>query len=388
MGTDNAGVGGVGGALPPPDAGGAALPAPTPADAAQHLAAPNAPSAPAGGAEHAPQSLQPPNADAVHAHPTAEHAASGPSHAPPHGPQTQHAPDASQNLQSPQADASHAASGNQPAHGPQTQHTPDASQNLQSAQADASHTASGNQPGHGPQTQHSPGQGDAMQNAHAHDASHGGGQHGHDSLQAPRQKVGSKERGARRLLRGRPRLFVAAGSAVAVVTAGVVVVATRDDSARAACTAERSSTALTDPDWPLPTTGNIVNDQSCSIAGLSGYWDGDWGQIVLRIDDDGTAVGAYEHDAGLIVGTVTDGVLRGKWCESPSYAGASDAGLVEMRAIEIDGVTTIDGRWIYGSDPSSGWNDNWDVTGKTGETPPDDLTTRLDTAEATCIGPS
>ncbi len=324
MGTDNAGIGGVGGALPPPDAGGAALPAPTPADAVQHVA-PSAPSAPTVPAQHAPQTLQPPSADAMHAHPTAEHAASGPTHAPPHGPQTSH-------------------TGGQPT--------------------------------------------EAMHDAHAPDASHAGGQHAHETLQAPHQRVGSKERGVRRFLRSRPRMFLAAGSAVAVVTAGIVVVATRDDGGRAACTAERSSTALTDPDWPLPTNGNIVNDQSCSIASLAGYWDGDWGKIVLRIDDDGTVVAAYEHDTGLLVGTVTDGVLRGKWCEAPSYAGDFDAGLVEMRAIAIDGVTSIDGRWIFGSDPSAGWFDNWDVTGKTGESPPQELVARLDTAKETCVGPS
>lgn len=360
MGTENAGVGGIGGALPPPDVGGAALPPPTPADGAQHLTPTHSPSAPNAPAQHAPQSLQPPSADAVHAHPTAEHAASGPTHPPPHGPQTQHTPGQG----------------------------PDAAQNLQPPQtADASHGAQGGQPSHGPQTEHTPGHGDAMRDAHAPDASNTGGQHSHESLRAPRQKVGSKERGLRRFLRARPRVLVAAGSAVAVVTAGAVVVATRDDGARAACTAERSSTALTDPDWPLPTTGNIVNDQTCSISRLAGYWDGDWGQIVLRIEDDGTAVAAYEHDTGLLVGTVTDGVLRGQWCEAPSYAGGTDAGLVEMRAIEIDGVTSIDGRWIFGSDPSTGWFQDWDVTGKTGETPPIELTSRLDSAKEICVGP-
>jgi len=138
-------------------------------------------------------------------------------------------------------------------------------------------------------------------------------------------------------------------------------------------------------EWTAPAAGDVVTNQDSAVQSLTGYWDGDWGQIVIQVGDDGAATAAYEYDDGFIVGTVTDGVLSGTWCEAPSYSGTNDAGLVQMRIVETGDVPSIDGRWIYGTDPSAGWSENWDVTGKSTEDEPQELRDRLPQASATCV---
>jgi len=183
-------------------------------------------------------------------------------------------------------------------------------------------------------------------------------------------------------------MMIGAGATAAAVAVGAVYFVSRGDDAKSRCTAESGASAQPDPDWPGPEIGEVVNDQQCAIDRFTGYWDGDWGRIVIEIDGADNAVGTYDHDAGIIVGKVEDGILRGDWCESPSYAGDFDAGLFEMRVIVIDGVPSIDGRWVFGTDTSAGWSENWDVTGKAQEAPPAELTERLATARETCIGPN
>jgi len=47
-------------------------------------------------------------------------------------------------------------------------------------------------------------------------------------------------------------------------------------------------------------------------------------------------------------GTLSEGVLRGWWCEVPSRQPGADAGEVELRFDRSGDGLTVDGRWRYG----------------------------------------
>ena len=87
---------------------------------------------------------------------------------------------------------------------------------------------------------------------------------------------------------------------------------------------------------------------------FDGVWGTDWGDMALT-QAGNVVTGTYTHDSGKITGTVSGGVLKGKWSESPSYAEPSDAGDIEF-TISSD-CKSFTGKWRYGStgDMSSGW---------------------------------
>ncbi len=95
----------------------------------------------------------------------------------------------------------------------------------------------------------------------------------------------------------------------------------------------------------------LVSAAECSFDGT---WGSEWGDMALT--QSGNAVtGTYTHDSGKITGTVSGGVLKGKWSESPSYAGPNDAGDIEF-VISSD-CNSFTGKWRYGStgDMTGGW---------------------------------
>jgi len=121
---------------------------------------------------------------------------------------------------------------------------------------------------------------------------------------------------------------------------------------------------------------------------FTGFWTGKWGNQVFQVDGAGNVVSAYDHDQGIVVGTITNGILNGWWCEVPSRLPPADAGAVQMRIIDSgNGTVSIDGRWQYGYDPTAAWHEDWDITTK-GGTPPADLTNRLAVAASECHEPA
>jgi len=137
-----------------------------------------------------------------------------------------------------------------------------------------------------------------------------------------------------------------------------------------------TSTSTTSPAPPpahLATSGELV-----------GYWTGDWGDLVMVDGGDGTIVGAYDHDDGVLVGTVQDGRLVGTWCEQPR-ATDNDKGPVQFDLVQNGTALSIDGRWKYASEPDgSAWREDWDVTTKSTDAPPDALVARANDRSLRC----
>jgi hypothetical protein len=141
-------------------------------------------------------------------------------------------------------------------------------------------------------------------------------------------------------------------------------------------------------EWVPPESGSVLVETQAVKVAFAGFWSGDWGDLVMRIDPGGAVVAAYAHDEGAIVGRLDDdGVMRGWWCEVPSRGPDADAGAVEMRIVLTGGVPTIDGRWKYGDDPAMDWREDWDISQKSAATPPAELTARLDEATTLCVPP-
>jgi hypothetical protein len=114
------------------------------------------------------------------------------------------------------------------------------------------------------------------------------------------------------------------------------------------------------------------------LAETAGFYSGDWGAMVLRVE--GNVVrGTYTHDQGTLVGAFRDGVLYAWWSEVPSRLPPNDAGECEFRFLRKDGRVYIDGRWRYGT--ADGWREDWDI-GQVDGQPPADLVTRFGDAAA------
>lgn len=111
---------------------------------------------------------------------------------------------------------------------------------------------------------------------------------------------------------------------------------------------------------------------------IVGYWSGDWGDMILEREGDGTIVGAYSHDEGLLAGSFAEEVFTGWWCEVPSRQPDSDAGDVEFNFTYQGDVLALDGRWRYGSEQTM--REDWDVTLQSGAGPAE-LQARLDAGE-------
>ena len=119
-------------------------------------------------------------------------------------------------------------------------------------------------------------------------------------------------------------------------------------------------------------------------AEIVGHWTGDWGDLYLTVDRDGTVRGVYPHDTGTITGRMRGDVLYGWWCEAPSRQPSRDAGVVELRFGRDASGLYVDGRWRYGAD--GGWHEDWDL--RWVRTPVDQgLLRRLDDPSQFCRGP-
>lgn len=118
---------------------------------------------------------------------------------------------------------------------------------------------------------------------------------------------------------------------------------------------------------------------------FTGYWSGDWGNMVIRQLDDGTFRGTYDHDTGTFTATrVTGGTLSGWWCEEPSRQPTEDAGRAEFDVDTTASPDAIDGRWSNGRDGE--WKEDWDLERQTDD-PPAELVERFNNESMFCDRP-
>jgi hypothetical protein len=93
----------------------------------------------------------------------------------------------------------------------------------------------------------------------------------------------------------------------------------------------------------------------CVFCEWTGTWSTNWGDMRLR--QTGMSVsGDYDHDQGMISGSVSGNVLSATWMEVPSRKPPSDAGdLAFTMAADCQSFT---GTWRYGmsGDMSAGWS--------------------------------
>ena len=144
--------------------------------------------------------------------------------------------------------------------------------------------------------------------------------------------------------------------------------------------AEGSGSQTQEPVPPGEGPGKVEG----ATPDVSGYWTGDWGQLVLR-QDGANVRGVYKHDKGTIVGTMQGTKLVGWWCETPSRKPTKDAGDVELAFVAApDGTRAIDGKWRYGTEGA--FKDDWDLKWNTAK-PDADLVKRFDDAAAFCTHP-
>ena len=119
-----------------------------------------------------------------------------------------------------------------------------------------------------------------------------------------------------------------------------------------------------------------------TAADVVGHWTGDWGDLYLRADADGTVRGVYPHDTGTVMGRIDNGVFHGWWCEVPSRKPSQDAGVVEFTFVRAGNDFNLDGRWKYGTDEET-WRENWDLRWVDGNVDPA-LASRFDDASQFC----
>ena len=120
------------------------------------------------------------------------------------------------------------------------------------------------------------------------------------------------------------------------------------------------------------------------LAELAGNYRGQFDQLALKVNPDGTVWGAYHHDQGFLQGTLVGDKLAGWWCETPSRLPPGDAGEFEMRVTRGEsGAVVLDGRYRYGRQGQ--WDENWNLAG-TSE-PMADLHARLAPASPPCAPP-
>lgn len=118
------------------------------------------------------------------------------------------------------------------------------------------------------------------------------------------------------------------------------------------------------------------------------YTSPEWGDLLMRVVD-GHLRGVYPHDQGTVTGEFDGTTFVGWWCEAPSRLPTGDAGDVEMRFItDAEGVTTIDGRWRYGSEvDGNSWREDWDLTLSPTTVPDPALLARFDNEVEFCTRP-
>jgi serine/threonine protein kinase len=102
---------------------------------------------------------------------------------------------------------------------------------------------------------------------------------------------------------------------------------------------------------------------------VEGLWMGDFGKLLVHVDDEGTLRGVYVHDEGTVMGHFEAGELVGWWCETdrgritPNGVPRQpplNAGTAHFRFLRDDaGQLIFDGQWQQGD--SGIWHEDWDM---------------------------
>ena len=112
--------------------------------------------------------------------------------------------------------------------------------------------------------------------------------------------------------------------------------------------------------WTSATPDEVAPDDVVRVAArdLAGVWtSAGFGPTVFRVDR-GEIRGALRLARGTVVARVSDGVVRGTWCEAPTRRLPRDLGQVEWRLTKSRGPDVLVGRWRFGAheDFRGGWN--------------------------------
>jgi hypothetical protein len=113
----------------------------------------------------------------------------------------------------------------------------------------------------------------------------------------------------------------------------------------AGCTSQQASPQ------PAAVPAHLTN------CDYSGSWNTDWG--TMQLTQTGNEVsGNYTYKSGRVSGTVTDGVMSGKWYQSPSFSEPQDAG--DLMFYFTTDCNAFSGDWRYGTGTAgSAWNGTW-----------------------------
>jgi hypothetical protein len=118
----------------------------------------------------------------------------------------------------------------------------------------------------------------------------------------------------------------------------------------AALVAAAVTYGVTRPRAPTEVAAAEINGRS---------WHVNYGEMLVHIDDDGTAYGLYDQAEGIMVGHFADGRFSGWWCQSPTRRPPDDAGRVELHFVRGDARILVEGQWTYGDGRLAHWQNNF-----------------------------
>jgi hypothetical protein len=114
--------------------------------------------------------------------------------------------------------------------------------------------------------------------------------------------------------------------------------------------------------WASPTPTQVSRDDVTSIVprDLEGLWTSEaFGPVVFRRVH-GEILGALRLAHGTVAARVSNGVLRGTWCEEPTRRLPYDRGEVEWRRTRSGGSDKLVGRWRFGT--TGAFRGGWDLS--------------------------
>jgi hypothetical protein len=97
-------------------------------------------------------------------------------------------------------------------------------------------------------------------------------------------------------------------------------------------------------DVAAASTSSPGSGTATTTNNITGTWNTDFGKMVIT-QSGSTVHGEYDHDDGKLDGILSGKTLTGRWSESPSYKGPSDAGGVVLTF--SDNYASFSGTWGY-----------------------------------------
>jgi hypothetical protein len=114
--------------------------------------------------------------------------------------------------------------------------------------------------------------------------------------------------------------------------------------------------------WATSTPTHVSRDDVAPISprDLEGLWtSAAFGPTVFR-QVDGEILGALRLARGTIVARVSNGILRGTWCEAPTRRRPYDLGEVQWRMTRSGDGDKLVGRWRFGT--TGAFRGGWDLS--------------------------